>query len=374
MEAHIRHINTKIDNIRKIIDRISLLSIDCARYVDELRQVELSFFTSIAHLVRSGSESQKAQNLITFLRTISLDDCVAKIDMVLSRIVADLTCLGVFNKVQKKNAKAVIEIQDIVKLYPRDTVVTKIEQINFAACSNCCGPMTVDTNNSELRCVNFECGMLTEVVGTTFDDTQLFCGDGQKSRSGTFNPNRHFQFWWMHILALEPDEEIGCKSDPENLYGEKLIANLRKIIARDGILLRILTVNDVRGMLRELKQTKLNKNVPLILKKLTGIGPPRLSEEIAVQVENYFNKSIEISEQINREDRINRNYYPFYIFKILDAILKTHEERRVLYYIYIQSKDTVEADDADWEQICESLTGIQYRPTDRHIGTKYRPI
>lgn len=49
------------------------------------------------------------------------------------------------------------------------------------------------------------------------------------------------------------------------------------------------------------------------------------------------------------------------------------ETRRLLYYVYVQSKETVEADDADWEQICLELTELVYKPTDRCLGEKYAP-
>ncbi|NBP85422.1 MAG: hypothetical protein EBU54_09640 [Mycobacteriaceae bacterium] len=236
--------------------------------------------------------------------------------------------------------------------------------------------MAVDAGRSELRCCDAECGTIRELVGTVFDDSQFYSQEGQKAKSGTFNPNRHFQFWWAHILAREPEEEIGDKSDPDNLYGEKLLLDLRAVVVRDRKVLRLLTVNDVRAMLREAGRTDLNKNVPLVLKKLTGVGPPQIADAMAVRVENLFTKAIEIGERVRRPGRVNRNYYPYYIYKILDQLLAEDdfENRRVLYYIYVQSKETVEADDADWEQICIELAEITYVPTDRTKALKYRPL
>jgi hypothetical protein len=236
--------------------------------------------------------------------------------------------------------------------------------------------MAVDAGRSELRCCDAECGTIRELVGTVFDDSQFYSQEGQKAKSGTFNPNRHFQFWWAHILAREPEEEIGDKSDPDNLYGEKLLLDLRAVVVRDRKVLRLLTVNDVRAMLREAGRTDLNKNVPLVLKKLTGVGPPQIADAMAGRVENLFTKAIEIGERVRRPGRVNRNYYPYYIYKILDQLLAEDdfENRRVLYYIYVQSKETVEADDADWEQICIELAEITYVPTDRTKALKYRPL
>ena len=137
----------------------------------------------------------------------------------------------------------------------------------------------------------------------------------------------------------------------------------------------MLTVIDIRNILRELKKTELNKNIPLILKKITGIGPPSIPESIEIQVENIFTKVIEICESIKRYGRTNRNYYPYYIYKIIDNIIpeSDFENRRILYYIYIQSKETVELDDLDWEKICEHISELTYRPTDRSEYLKYQP-
>jgi hypothetical protein len=42
-------------------------------------------------------------------------------------------------------------------------------------------------------------------------------------------------------------------------------------------------------------------------------------------------------------------------------------------YIYIQSKETVEDDDLDWEQICKMIPELMYKPTDRMQYLIYMP-
>jgi hypothetical protein len=238
----------------------------------------------------------------------------------------------------------------------------------------CGGEMMVDSSQSLLCCRS--CGLITELVGVIFDESQLFCQEGQKAKSGSFNPNRHFQFWWTRILALEPLEEIGDKSDPQNTRGEKLIASMHEIVRRDRKVLQRLTVSDVRAMLHELEMPYFNKNASLILKQLTNIEPPRVSEALSARVENLFTKAAEASERLRRPNRVNRNYYPYYIRRIIENIVpeSDYETRRILFYIYVQSKDTVEADDEDWRQICEELPGeLTYTPTDRDLGNRYAP-
>ena len=139
--------------------------------------------------------------------------------------------------------------------------------------------------------------------------------------------------------------------------------------------MRILTVVDIRQILKELKRPELNKNTSLILKKLTGIGPPSIPEELEIRIENLFTKVIKASENIKRTGRTNRNYYPYYIYKIIDIVIPETDvdNRRILYYIYIQGKETVECDDLDWEQICDQIPELTYIPTDRLEYLKYIP-
>ena len=46
------------------------------------------------------------------------------------------------------------------------------------------------------------------------------------------------------------------------------------------------------------------------MKKLTGIGPPNVSDEFSQRVEKLFNKVLEIGERTRDKDRMNRSYYP----------------------------------------------------------------
>jgi hypothetical protein len=293
------------------------------------------------------------------------------------------------------SAAALVEIQRLLDSYPHDAplgpnarhstpvsakaakdvneLAALVPAVDPEGCA-CGARMGVDCDRSELKC---DCGRVSTLDGIVFDDMQFYSQEGQKAKSGSFNPNRHFQFWWKHIHGHEPPEEIGDPHDPDNLYGEKLVAQLRAKAKAKGLLLQLLTVTDVREMLREVGRPELNKNVALLLRQMTGIGPPTPSDELAHRVERWFSKAIEIGEAVQREDRVNRDYYPFYIHRILDstAILPEgdHEARRVLYYIYLQGDDTLKKDDRDWEQICAhpDMRGITYEPTSRAKALKY---
>jgi hypothetical protein len=408
METASRQLQSKFDAARNLFDKIEKIPANGAAETQlsqcikplhaELDALEIKFSLKTNHLFINViiGKTTKTAATTEFARILASEDFAGSIDRLVS---ASKQYLKIYNvplrddssetggprrkivttKTQsgptihpKIGANSVAEIQKLVDIYPNDSS-NMITPIDYTTCVVCGKEMMVDSSRSELHCSDPACGAIRELVGTTFDENTSQ-SDSQKTKSGTFKPNRHFQFWWMHILAREPEEEIGDKDDPDNLYGDKLLKQLREVIVRDQKVLRLITVNDVRAMLSEYDRTDLNKNVPLIMKRLTGIGPPQISDSIAARAENLFIKAIEIGERIRRDNRTNRNYYPFYIFKILDRILTDEDTRRILYYIYIQSKETVEADDADWEQICAELGEIEYIPTDRTLGYKYRPL
>jgi hypothetical protein len=415
METASRQLQAKFEAARYLFEKTPLagIAVEITRaLIGDLFALEVRFAISTGHLyiISSSGESGRLCANATFARILASEDFSGEVDRLVSRGECALRDAGLTLRdddpagVKRPRGRAPRDgrgtcarapaskipavicaaIQRLFDVYPSGDPAARGDRsspadgsavlVDYERCPACGSDMTVDANRSELRCSSPECGMLRELVGTVFDDSQFYSQEGQKAKSGTFNPNRHFQFWWTHILAREPEEEIGDKNDEGNLYGERLIANLRNIVVRDRKVLRLLTVTDIRTMLREAGRTDLNKNVPLVLKKLTGIGPPQVPDVIAVRVENLFTKSIEIGERVRRSGRINRNYYPYYIYKILDQLLTDDELRRVLYYIYIQSKETVESDDADWEQICIELTDVSYVPTDRTTALMYRPI
>jgi hypothetical protein len=276
------------------------------------------------------------------------------------------------NKQTKHKLKIYLDkFEDIISCCGDLSNYTQVN--NYTDCEYCGIKMINDIDTAELQCP--QCGNIFKLVGTIYADISTNSIDRIKNKSGVFNPNRHFQFWWTHILAKEPEEELGSSNDPNNLSGEKILNKLRHIIERDSKVLRILNVDDIRSMLKEIKRTDLNKNVPLILKKLTGIGPPTISEQLSNKVEALFTRAIEIGERKMGPDRTNRNYYPYYIYKIIEAIVpeSNYEIRRILYYIYLQSDDTIIKGDEVFKAITEELTEIKFKLTNRRYALRYTP-
>jgi hypothetical protein len=381
MELFLQGLIKKIFNIYDIVKQINKEFNDGFDILSDLDKLETNFVITL-ELQHIDKRSNEYKNCAINSQFLIIEEFSIKLNKIINKIIILLNTnkIVVNNNLLKKSKKKEIitlEIQKLLSDFSKKNInhsTISYVPINYNKCNLCANEMIIDTNRSELYCNT--CGMIRELIGTVFDDTQFYSQEGQKAKSGTFNPNRHFQFWWTHILAKESEEELGDKRDSDNLYGEKILKQIKDIIRRDRKILQLLTINDVRNILRELKKTDLNKNVPLILKKITGIGPPNIPDHITLRVENLFTKAIEIGEKIKQNKRINRNYYPYYIYRIVEAITtdKDTELRRVLFYIYIQSKETVESDDLDWEKICGELKEIEYKPTDRTLGQKYNYI
>jgi hypothetical protein len=384
MEIMLKHFSIKFNTLRNLLDKLKELNIESGEVdtlITSLNDIEIRFVltTSPIQLQLIDPNCNKSDitgefNMIIFNENFSIDinnifylciDFLYK-NGINVRVSESLKKFNIKDK-KKKNISCLpiyLEIQNIIDIFPINIDYNIYNQyVNYRACEICGNDMEIDAVKSELICHG--CSMIKPLIGVSFENIQFHMHELQKTKSGTFNPNRHFHFWWSHILAKEDEYEVN----------NELFAKLHKIIKRDKKILRMLTIIDVRNMLKEIKKSDLNKNIPLILKKLTGISPPNIPEEIEIKVENIFTKVIETCEDIKRGGRINRNYYPYYIYKIIDSIIpeEDFENRRILYYIYIQSKETVEGDDVDWEQICNFIPELTYKPTDRTEYLKYQP-
>ena len=402
MDAQNRHIQAKFDLAAKLAAHAK--SRDATALTLKLASIRSRYALSTGYLflraILGGSSLIAARE--EFAQVVSTENFVGDLDKIVDRVQM---LLKITPRQITKGSRVPIKSQrsctpkqrEIRRLaaqywdYRVDCALNVVEKSaktqQYNVCPNCNYDMGVIPDTSELACSR--CGRVRELIGTVFDDSQFYNQEGQKAKSGSFNPNRHFRYWMDHILAREPEEELGDKDDERNQYGEKLLDRLRELVKRDNRILRMLTITDVRDMLKDIGRTDLNKNAALILKKLTGVGPPHVPESLYQRVEKLFSKSIEISEHIRFKKRkqsteeaprtrANRNHYPYYIYKILDADLAEtdSENRRILYYIYMQGEDTVSDNDEEWKEICAKLNQIgikiQWVSTDRTKANKYR--
>jgi rubrerythrin len=349
MESQWRRVAGQFDATRRLVDEAG--EADLRRRLEE---VERRFALACAPLQAraAGGESRRQGLAGDFQRAVAREGVSGELDAIARRA-------GRRVRRERNLARQLREARqaELGQGAP-------VRRIDYRRCGECEVDMEVDSDTAELRCPS--CRATRELAGTVFDDAQFYNQEGQKAKSGSFKPNRHLRFWITHILAQESEEELSDPQDPEDRCGAKLLSRLREIVRRDHKVLRLLSVEDVRGMLQEVGRTNLYYNTSLILKKLTGRGPPSLPERYLLRTEKIFADANRVREQVANGERVHRNYYPFYIHRIWDAILPADDEegRRALDYIHMQGEDTVANNDAEWKRVCEglgSVHGIRWR-------------
>lgn len=259
--------------------------------------------------------------------------------------------------------------QAVARAAALTAAAASVTAVECEFCEECAVALVIDSGRSEAQCP--ECRQVIEMHGVVYEDAHLRLQEGQRSKSGAFSPNMHGRTWLQRLQGLENKGELGDPRDPDNLQGEKLIEKLRALAARKGMPLRLLDLEGVRGLLRDADCTKYNRNAALILKELSGRGPPILAEAKRVRVEALFTQVIQARAQLS-DHRPNRNYYPYYLYKILDLVLADDDpDRLILCYIHLQGENTLQANDHEWRGVCEQLE-LEWRPTSAAKTHEYR--
>jgi|SRR3989344_1226892 len=237
-----------------------------------------------------------------------------------------------------------------------DLTVT-IPKSNYEICK--CGmKMTINPKTSQLCCEL--CGKTKILYGTVFEDNQFYNQEGQKTKHGSYDPNRHFKFWMDRIQAKE-----------NKVFPREDIEIIEAIIKRDGYNNADITCDLMRKFLKEAKLTSYNDHVPLLLKLITGRQPPQLTFNENRVFAMKFNKIMMIYHAIiavSEEKKGNRPYYPYFIRKIAEQEFAGNKEKlEILKFIHLQSGDTVTRHDKIYERICANADpedGLVYSPTD----------
>ena len=266
------------------------------------------------------------------------------------------------------------DMMSITSLLSEHAVVPKNRMLII--CDECSSEMVIEPERSEAICSNTKCSALKKL------EISLFPGqsgqENSKAKTGKFLPDRHLRSWLIHIQAKEDDAEIGTQ-DTDNIYGEKLISEIRATLTADREVLRLIDPYKTRAILKRLGKSKYNRNASKIMKKLTGVGPPSLSDEMNTKICGIFSRIVEIHERIHAAEKPNRNFYPYYIYKIIELITPENDKEtlRILFYIYSQSSRTLSKNDSDWKLIIAELNkedrscNYQFTPMSRYQSSKF---
>ncbi len=306
-----------------------------------------------------------------------------------------------------------------------DVIFTATKR-DYEECS--CGRiMTLNQATSELYCP--ECQEIRENMGVSYED---IANETSRSKSGSYDPNKHLDYWLIRIQAMEKTE-----FQPDH------IEKMKRIITRDSI--ELTNVHQMRKILKELKLTVYNEHAPLLMKILTGISPPSLNMKLLGRIsvkfnrimelipmaknnnyqeidnsmesssvnsfENSLEKSLENSKTVvhgnkftnsKKSQRIiaknwtesskmtlnrsatsgNRPYYPHFIYAILNDEIDVSNAAReyddansmskLKNYIHLQSYETIAKHDSLYKKICE-LDEKMSRESKTTPLLKFRP-
>lgn len=237
-----------------------------------------------------------------------------------------------------------------------------IDRITYDICT-CGNKYNYFPDIAELRCM--ECGSITHVLSILKKSEYSNNGEFIKAHS-TYEPSRHYRFWMERIQALE-------KVD----FNKTDLANISYVINRDKYITSKLTYEHMRKILKDpkVKATKLNDHIPLLVTIFGGRAPPRLDFQENYNVSIKFNKIMYLYDvHIARSG--NKPYYPYFIYKIIEHEFRDNpEKRRLLNYIHLQSKETINKNDNYYKIICEHSKkddDLVYIPTN--ISNKYMII
>lgn len=267
-------------------------------------------------------------------------------DLIISNFASSIDGLTTFKKIVNRVKEYVIEYN---KLYNKEEICKN----KYDHCTHCDIKMIVKINTSELTCP--KCGHLTTLIGTVFEDSQFYSQEGQRFKHGSYNPMRHCKSWIESIQAKD-----------KSSIDESVIQKIKDKIKKNRIInVNNISIDQYRKYLKELKLTSFNNNITLIRKQITGISPPQLSHDETIMLYNYFDKSIKTYNIIKSQEKRNSLFFPYFIFKCLEIIIKDPiKKKELLNCIHLQEKNTLIDNDKYWFKICE-LNNFQFITTDR---------
>ncbi len=338
--------------------------------------LEMDYALTTSDLIlKNALGSERKEGIVsTYRRAISMLD----VDFNLKELGVSIR--SVYNDFppEEKTSKQCKKINSL--LYSLDNMIRngnigKLESERYTTCSHCGVEMHVDTTRSELRCP--VCNRIKSLVGMVFDESQLYSQEGQKAKSGKFKPSRHREMWLKHIQGLESEDELSDPNNPDDICGTVTLEKIRQVIRQENMMMMLMSVDDYRSILEKIGRTDLYRNIPLIMRKISGFGPPLLDEKTLHKIIYLFSKIVDTSGEVSLktlEGRKNHDYYPYYLFKIIEFIIPENDpQRRILFYIYLQGDDTLAKDDVEWKERCQYVDEIEYRPTRRTVIQKYSP-
>lgn len=272
---------------------------------------------------------------VAYVEFISEKNVTGMIDRCIETIMVLLRCTAATLDAEESR-----EISSALEKSDRYKVTIGIECASTGDCT-CGGEFVMYSESNERKCS--ACGMTATIWDNAVDDINIFAQEAQKAKQNRHHPIQHCKTWVGRIQAW-----VG-PNVPDSVY-----TSLRLCFTRDNAILKNITCRCIRKYLKEKKLTAYNNYVPFIRKILTGISPPQLTQPELVRLYETFNQVAKMLMDMRPDNNIN--YYPVFIFKILDEQLPLGSRKvQIMECIHLQSENTVKVIDNLYSQICARM-------------------
>jgi hypothetical protein len=340
------------NNKQEIIDEINVLLKECEQIRDQYFIVNI---TQIIGYYKSNRTSIKINE--DYCRNISKFNSFEKTGKLVKKI-SDLII-----KVEKMlpNNQQNYSRLSIIKCSLFSIKIDGVSFDNYVVADICCDQqMTVLMETSEMICHN--CYKVKKLDGVVFKNDQFYPQDGHKTKHGTYDSMRHYKFWIDHIQGKETQ-----------VFSEEFLLKLNNLLAVSQPNKKLITYGQVRKALKysTIKAMRLNDHVSLLLKLIGAQTCPQLSYEENIEVSFMFSRVMCLYKELKLPNK-NKPYYPYFIYKIIEAKFWNSPKLRILNYIHLQAVNTTIKNDNIFKKICEisePADGLVYKPTDANLST-----
>lgn len=364
---HVDKICNLIENVKNDYDLISLNILHkyfTSEFLDESSKTTI--IIDYHHEISKKSIPDKLNDIIHKCKQILNNNILSALDTFtyLKLIEAYNNISNYKSPIFSSNIPAIKQNIFCVSCQAKSNIFNNSQLSNNYECNekNMSDIMAINNETSEMVCSR--CGEIQEIVGTVFDDIQVYYQEGPFTKHASYERIKHGEKWLNRIQAKEKVE-----------IKKKIINAIKKQIKHEQISdVRKVDYDLIRKCLRKTNHTKFNKHIPLIRKIITEIPPIQLTEkEIEITI-SYFDKVVDIFEQIKPKDKHNCPYHPYFIRKILEQHFILPEntpseidrKRKIISNIHTQSVSTLRKRDKVWKDICKEFKEFTYMPTDKN--------
>jgi hypothetical protein len=234
-------------------------------------------------------------------------------------------------------------------IYNDNTYNTKIEKCT------CVNSSKLNINENEIIC---------SICGSIYNKPILKNHNVDDINTIKYDFLRHYRIWLEKILGIN-DKYLNKYKDEYNKIKNYIEREYPLISERKKI-----SINLLRQFLKKLNITKLNDLISILMIKICNIQIPTLNAKELTDMENLFINIIKVYDIIKDKKEINRKYYPYFIYKIIEYYFRENKEKLViLKFIHLQKKKTLAQNDTVFKSIADKIPHlITFKVT---INTNY---